>query len=110
MKSEKAAEIARLNDHLRKTFQGGMVNATIGIKDVPEPARQNVFAAVREFDAFNDDNDPHGEHDGAMIDVDGLTVFFKIDYFDLALKYHSEDPADPAKTTRVMTIMLADEY
>jgi hypothetical protein len=37
-------------------------------------------------------------------------LFFKIDYFDPKMEFGSEDSADPAKTTRVLTIMLADEY
>ena len=34
----------------------------------------------------------------------------KLDYFDKELKFGSENPADPSKTTRVLTIMLAEEY
>ena len=37
-------------------------------------------------------------------------IFFKIDYYDRALSGHSPDPADPAVTQRVITIMLATEY
>jgi hypothetical protein len=40
----------------------------------------------------------------------GSTIFWKIDYFDLKLKWHSPDAANPDVTHRVLTIMLACEY
>jgi Protein of unknown function (DUF3768) len=50
------------------------------------------------------------EHDFGAFDADRHRVFFKIDYFDESLSYHSPDPADPSVTKRVITIMLAEEY
>ena len=45
-----------------------------------------------------------------MFEVDGLRMMFKIDYYDLDKEWGSADPADSAVTTRVLTVMLADEY
>jgi Protein of unknown function (DUF3768) len=66
--------------------------------------------AISAFEGFTRDNDPYGEHDFGSVEVPGHVIFFKIDYYDLDLLHHSPDPADPAVTRRVMTIMLADEY
>jgi Protein of unknown function (DUF3768) len=52
----------------------------------------------------------HEEHDFGVFEVDGNTIFFKIDYFDKSRCYHSPDPSDPSVTERVITIMLAEEY
>ena len=72
--------------------------------------REQVIIAIRTYDAFSPDNDPYGEHDFGEVEVRGSAVMFKIDYYDLAGKYHSPDAADPAVTMRVMTLMLSDEY
>ena len=55
-------------------------------------------------------NDPHEEHDFGSFEADGQTIFFKIDYYDKSLTYHSPDAADRSVTERVITIMLAEEY
>ena len=68
------------------------------------------LAAVRTFDTFTRDNDPHGEHDFGAFAVDGEKCFWKIDCYDKSLEHGSEDPADPELTVRVLTVMLAEEY
>ncbi|MEQ8826157.1 MAG: DUF3768 domain-containing protein, partial [Parvibaculum sp.] len=62
------------------------------------------------FDDFTPDNDPHGEHDFGSVRIDENAIFWKIDYYDRSMEAGSPDPADPEVTTRVLTIMLADEY
>ena len=44
------------------------------------------------------------------IEHEGVSYLWKVDCYDLSLEYASPDPADPAVTTRVLTIMRADEY
>ena len=102
--------VRSLNDRFRKNFIGGAVVITAGIAALDEATRQRIFAAAQTFDAFNEDNDPWAEHDFGSLEVDGERVFFKLEYYDLTRAMHSEDAADPTKTERVMTIMLADEY
>ena len=103
-----ATKIRELNDQARQTLSGCRVMVTQGIQQLD---RLNaILSAVREFNNFNSSNDPYGEHDFGKIELFGVAVFWKFDYYDLALEYGSEDPSDPAVTSRVLTIMLASEY
>jgi hypothetical protein len=105
-----AERVRELNDELRKTGAGGNTYLTRGLSDKGSDFVEKVCAAVRNFDAFTDDNDPWQEHDCATLDVDGEPVMYKIDLYDVNMEYGSPDPADPKVTRRVLTIMLAEEY
>ena len=88
--------------------------------------QSRVRELVETFDAFTEDNDPHGERDFGCVyqlgdgrwtterprvrEDERTRVFWKLDYYDRELRFASEDAADPAITRRVLTIMLADEY
>ncbi|WP_338691741.1 DUF3768 domain-containing protein [Bradyrhizobium sp. 26S5] len=65
---------------------------------------------IAVFDDFHHANDPHSEHDAGVFSFDGQQIFFKIDYYDKSLSFHSPNPADPAVTERTITIMLLEEY
>jgi Protein of unknown function (DUF3768) len=105
-----AERVRALNDELRKTGAGGNTYLTRGLIEKGADFIAKATAAVRAFDAFSDDNDPWQEHDCATLDVDGETVMFKVDYYDVNMEYGSPDPADPKVTRRVLTIMLASDY
>jgi hypothetical protein len=45
----------------------------------------------------------------SAIELAGRTYLFKVDYYAPDMEGGSEDPADPTKTTRVLTIIRADE-
>ncbi len=102
--------IRELNDQFRTTLNGGKIMLTNSVIALGQEAQPLIMDALKRYDDFDADNDPYGEHDFGMIVVDGQELLFKIDYYDLDLTYHSPDPADSAVTTRVLTVMLAEEY
>ena len=106
----KIDRIRVLNDNFRSTFVGGRVLTTAGVAELPVDTKAQLLLAVQSFSNFTKDNDPHGEHDFGSFEVEGETYCFKIDYYALDLDGGSEEPDEPEKTTRVLTIMRVDEY
>jgi hypothetical protein len=115
-----ATEIAHLNDWLREhlTAPGhNRVVMTIGIAALIGDVslfcgfrkRAELLRLVRDFDAFDEGIDPHHEHDMGKFEFEGASCYWKIDYYNLDLSAGSENPADPFQTTRVLTIMQANE-
>ena len=109
MYDKDSARIAKLNDALRTSFKGGSICTTAGINALPEPVRLRIFDEVRRFDAFAPDNDPYGEHECGIVEVDDRCIFWRIDCYDPTFSVGSDDPADPSVTGRMLTIMLLEE-
>ena len=107
--------IAKLNNAFRSSLKTGQPKGKIiltqGILNTFSITGQmNVVLEVEEYKDFTQDNDPHGEKDFGSFECAGEKIFWKIDYYDKSLEFGSEDPTDPKKTIRVLTIMLAEEY
>ena len=114
---ERAAKIAATNDRFRKRVLspnrdqlGTEAVYTQGIHQLLAETGNSFtfFSLIATYDAFNEDNDPYGEHDFGSLDWHGNKVFWKIDYYDQQLQYGC-DPLEP-DCRRVITIMLAGEY
>ena len=69
-----------------------------------------VLKLVREFKTFTSGDDPYGEHDFGSFDFKDISYFWKIDYYDNDLKFHSEDKLNAEKTIKVLTVLRASEY
>ena len=92
-----AEQIRNLNDRFRADlFSGehGRVMMTVGVDALSNLNKGLLLEKVRVFDAFTEDNDPHGEHDFGALEFLGRKYFWKIDYYDPAMQFGSEDPAD----------------
>ena len=105
-----ATRIRELNDTLRRTLKGGRIMMTRGVEALGPIAIAQLIDRLRTYDQFDEANDPYAEHDFGAFEHDGSKLFWKIDYYDLSLNFGSEDPADPSRTARVLTLMLAQEY
>ena len=104
---EKTARIRELNDAFRKTFEGGKVMMTPGIGDLPSDVQAMVIRSVATFSDFPPGDDPYQEHDFGSFDFSGHKIFWKIDlYEEPSVKSKNREPV----VTRVLTIMLAEEY
>jgi hypothetical protein len=103
-------KIASLNDAFRRTFRGGRVMMTPSVDEMPDCVKAEALVQVANFKTFTKDNDPYGEHDFGAFELVGRKFFWKIDYYDKRCQHGSEDPTDPEKTSRVLTLMLAEDY
>ena len=106
----KLEAIRALNDELRQNLTIGTAFITVGVAALGAEAVARIVKTIAVYDDFCHANDPYEEHDFGAFEADGHRKFFKIDYLDKALAFHSPDPADPSVTERVITIMLAEEY
>ena len=107
---DKITRIRDLNDAFRRTFAGGKVMMTCGVAELPDMVKAKALQLVASFAQFTEENDPRGEHDFGSFDLVNRKFFWKIDYYDERCEFGSEDPSDPKRTTRVLTLMLASEY
>jgi uncharacterized protein DUF3768 len=105
-------QIRTLNDELRRNLgrDSQLAFMTPGIAALGPETVGQIVKTVSVYDDFCHANDPHEEHDFGSFEAAGQMIFFKIDYYDLTLTYHSPNPADPSVTRRVITIMLSEEY
>ena len=103
-------KIRQLNDILRKTFIGGQVMLTTGIRAKSAEDQAEILQKVRLFNEFTKANDPYGEHDYGRFTHNGENIMFKIGYYNKTYDRMSDDPADPIMTNRVLTIMTGEEY
>jgi hypothetical protein len=112
MTTSKTEQIRTLNDQLRQNLSTGIGTAVIttGVAALGDEAVARIVKTIAVYDDFCHENDPYEEHDFGAFDAEGTTIFFKIDYYDPTLTYHSSDSSDPSVTHRVITIMLAEEY
>ena len=110
LQGQQRALIRALNDRFRSSLAGGRVLLTRGVSEKGQGFTAAALAAVKAFAAFTPENDPHGEHDFGSLTVSGTKLYFKIDYYDALEQAGSEDPADPEVTTRVLTILMPEEY
>lgn len=117
MQDERTMRIRELNDAFRvnlgllgPAIALGLLVITRGVAARGNDFINRALEHVRTFADFTEDNDLWGEHDFGAFDLDGERLNWKIDYYDEERECGSPDPADPAVTERVLTVMLAEEY
>jgi len=74
------------------------------------PAMMLTQAALMRAMRHCSFTDESPERDFAVMTFRDRKVWLKIDYYDATMTYGSDDPSDASETTRVLTIMLPEDY
>lgn len=116
---DKSKIIAQYNDAFRADIGNpnpydikipGKYMMSQGVSVLDKIDRFEIMLKVKEFDDFNEKNNPHGVHDMGKFKHNTQDILWKIDYYDANYEYGSENPSDLSKTRRVLTTMFACEY
>jgi hypothetical protein len=91
-------------------FEDGRVVMTAAVKVLPVELRAAAIVAMQAHTVFAKDDDPYEEHDWASFELGGQRFVWTIDCYDETRTYRSRDPCDELVTTRVLTLMLAQDY
>ncbi len=119
IEAARAALIAEQNDRFRTTWGAdftvpGRIVMTHGAAALSHEAQVEIMVAVMQFSEFTEDNDPFGIHDFGIFTVTegerDVRLYWKIDLYDAAYEFGADDCTDTAKTRRVLTILLPEEY
>lgn len=116
-KVEENADLARMNDRFRRmipfggpTESEGRFIVTAGVNAKGWEFVTLLSFAIANATTFTEDNDPYGDHSFGSVTIGGEVVWWKIDYYDVALTNGSENPRDPSQTRRVLTALFPSEY
>jgi Protein of unknown function (DUF3768) len=113
MNEAEANTIRNLNDRFRRgeIDVPGRWLMTTGVRALIDDASPSkaveLIKAIAAFDVFDVDNDPWSEHDFGAFVFEEAKLFWKIDINE---EPNVSGPTEMPIVTRVLTIMLADEY
>lgn len=98
-------KIIALNDQLRTTFKGGRVQMTRNVYDLDDRLRGRALSVLARYNSFAADSD----HDGGVFIFAGFAFEWRIEYRGVDGCGASPDPADAARTFRVLTLYVVDD-
>ena len=116
--SENTRQLQIQNDHFRVTVltgctTGGKAFTTRAFSLQPKALRIEVMDSVCNFSNWTTEPAEldYEEHDYGSLACQGNNYFFKIDYYsDETCHWASDDPTNPTKTFRILTIGLQADY
>ncbi|WP_350335248.1 DUF3768 domain-containing protein [Coralliovum pocilloporae] len=103
-------KIGAMNDAFRRSLKGGRVETTAGIDALNTYTQMCAFQLVRDAKSLSGHTDPFDERDFGAFAIGAHRLIWKIEYLDTDTGGKSTDPSNPNITTRVLKLMLADEY
>src|ERR1700676_373357 len=98
-------KVVALNDQLRTTFKGGRVQMTRSVYDLDDRMRGRALSVLARYNKF----DSASEHDCGVFIFAGFAFEWRIEYRGKDGVGHSPDPADPARTMRVLTLNVPED-
>ena len=90
-------------------LDGGLVVGA-SIRRMGLPFVLECVEAVGHVAGFQVESDPQGLHDRGAVALDRRAIWFVIDAYDRDLRFGSPAPDDPARTSRVLSILFPSDW